>query len=311
MSPSTLRFAHKIIFSIAILVPLGSDAAGQPARNSTIAVGPQYGTAHVYVALSDLDAFVNSFVATFGGSPSKRSVGNVLPVPSSAELQYVLTPEGALSIFAFHSPVPFPFGQERTGYMVVDMDKAVKAARLAGAEVIVEPFKDPIGMDAVIQWPGGVKMQIYSHFKPTTNPPLETIPDNRVYVSRDMADKFTRAFVGFSGGGIVDDDRQADAGEIGRTGDSYRRIRITSLFGNLQVLVTDGHLPYPFGQEVAGYEVRDVNATLEKARSAGVKVLSPPYRTRDRNTAIVEFPGGYIAEVHSMIAPEPGHRGTK
>jgi hypothetical protein len=32
-----------------------------------------------------------------------------------------------------------------------------------------------------------------------------------------------------------------------------------------------------------------------------VKILSAPYAARDRITAIVEFPGGYIAEVHSVL----------
>jgi predicted enzyme related to lactoylglutathione lyase len=226
-------------------------------------------------------------------------VGNVLPVPSSAELQYVLTPVGALSIFAFQTPIPFPFGQERNGYLVADMDQAIKAARAAGAEVIVEPFKDPIGIDAVIQWPGGVKMQLYWHFTPSTNAPLETIPDNRVYVSGDQADNFVDSFVRFAHGKIVADDKQAEAGEIGRAGKTYRRIRITSRFGNMQVLVTDGHLPYPFGHEITGYEVKDIGTTLEKAKASGAKILSPPYKMSDRITAIVEFPGGYIAEIHS------------
>jgi predicted enzyme related to lactoylglutathione lyase len=70
----------------------------------------------------------------------------------------------------------------------------------------------------------------------------------------------------------------------------------------MQVLVTDGHLPYPFGHEVTGYQVPDLAATLEKAKAVGVKILSAPYQTNDRTTAIVEFPGGYIAEVHSVAA---------
>jgi predicted enzyme related to lactoylglutathione lyase len=298
-------FVYAIALCIAFLQPdaaPASDAKAQPAGHASVAVGPQYDTTHVYVSLEDLDAFVNSLVATFGGSASKRVVANVTPVPSSTELQAVLTPVGVLSIFAFQTPVPFPFGEERTGYLVTDMDQAIKVARAAGAEVIVEPFKDPIGLDAVIQWPGGVKMQLYWHVKPSTNPPLETIPDNRVYVSQDQADKFVRCFVGFADGKVVADDKRADAGEIGRPGETYRRIRITSLFGNLQVLVTDGHLPYPFGYEKAGYEVTDLDATLEKAKAAGVKILSAPYPARDRNTAIVEFPGGYIAEVHNVIS---------
>jgi hypothetical protein len=145
-------------------------------------------------------------------------------------------------------------------------------------------------------------MQLYWHFKPPTNPPLEAIPDNRVYVSRDQADNFVKAFVRFSQGSIVADDKNADAGEIGRVGDTSRRIRIVSQFGNMLVLVTDGHLPYPFGRATTGYQVRDLSATLEKAKAAGAKILSAPYLAHDRNTAIVEFPGGYIAEVHSLVA---------
>jgi predicted enzyme related to lactoylglutathione lyase len=292
------------IRSAAVLLLLALSALGakaQPGREA-VAVGPQYDTTHVYVSPGDFDAFVNSIVATFGGKPSKRIVSNVLPVPSGAEFQAVMTPVGGLSVFAYQTPVPFPFGQERTGYLVTDMDQAIRAARAAGAEIIVEPFKDPIGIDSVIQWPGGVKMQLYWHFKSATYPPLETIPDNRVYVSADQADNFVRGFVGFAQGKVVTDDKHADGGEIGRLGETYRRIRISSLFGNMQVLVTDGHLPYPFGHELTGYQVQDLGATLDKAKAAGAKVLSAPYQAGDRTTAIVEFPGGYIAEVHSLTA---------
>ena len=180
------------------------------------------------------------------------------------------------------------------------MERAIRAARSAGAEVIVEPFKDPIGIDAVIQWPGGVKMQLYWHFTQPNYPPLETVPDNRIYVSRDEADTFVNDFVRFANGKVIADDKQADAGEIGIPQAFYRRIRITSLFGNMLVLVTDGHLPYPFGHEVTGYQVRDLSATLEKAKASGAKILSPPYTTDNRSTAIVEFPGVYIAEIHSV-----------
>jgi predicted enzyme related to lactoylglutathione lyase len=288
--------------ALLLLLTLSASGAIGQASGGTVAVGPQYDSTHVYLAPGDFDAFVNSLVAAFGGKPSKRIVVNVLPVPSSAEWQYLSTPLGGLSVFAYQTPVPFPFGQERTGYLVTDMDQALRAARAAGAEVIVEPFKDPIGIDSVIQWPGGVKMQLYWHFKPSTSPPLEAIPDNRVYVSADQADNFVRDFVSFAQGKVVADDKQADAGEIGRPGETYRRIRITSLFGSMQVLVTDGHLPYPFGHELTGYQVQDLGATLEKAKAAGAKVLSAPYKAGDRSTAIVEFPGGYIAELHSLNA---------
>ncbi len=59
--------------------------------------------------------------------------------------------------------------------------------------------------------------------------------------------------------------------------DIYRRIRIESTFGKLTVLVTDGHLPYPYGRETTGYEVANLTDTLAKAKAAGVEILVSPY----------------------------------
>ncbi len=265
-----------------------------------VSVGAQYDTTHVYIAPGDFDTFVNSFTATFGGKPSPRGTTNVLPVPSNSQLQYVWTPAGTLSTFAFLTPIPYPFGQERTGYLVTDLNKALAAARAAGAEVIVEPFKDPIGLDAVIQWPGGVKMQFYWHFTAPKYDPLETVPDNRIYISRDKADEFIRDFLKFSQGKILSDEKAADAGEIGRSGETYRRVHIESGFGKILVLVTDGHLPYPFGYELTGYEVHDLADTLSKAQTAGAKLLTPTYKSKDYSSTLVQFPGGYIAEIHAV-----------
>jgi len=292
---------EKTLAILALVLASSAAVVGQsrPPDDDDVAVGAQYDSTHVYVAPSDMDAFVTSFAATFAGTPSKKLVTNVLPVPSSTEFQYLWTPVGTLSVFGFETPIPYPFGQERTGYLVTDMPKAIAAARAAGAEMMVEPFKDPIGMDAVIQWPGGVKTQLYWHFTAPNYPALKAIPDNRVYVSRDVADKFVEDFLRFSKGKVTADEAQADGGEIGRAGETYRRIRINSLFGNMQVLVTDGHLPYPFGHEISGYPVEDLNATMAKAKTSGAKVLFGPYAGKDRNTAMLEFPGGYIAEIHS------------
>jgi len=267
-----------------------------------VAVGTQYDTAHVYMTPSTIDAFIASFTATFGGHTVSPIVTNVLPVPSKESFQAVYTPSGNLSVFAFQTPVPYPFGQERGGYLVTDMDQAVKEARRAGAEVIVEPFKDAIGRDAVIQWPGGMKMQLYWHTTAPSFPALQAVPDTRVYVSTDRADEFVRDFDKFAYGRVIADDRSADAGEIGRPRETYRRIRIESAFGKMLVMATDGHLPYPFGYEQTGYEVDDLTATLAKAKAAGVEVLSEPYHAGNRNTVIVEFPGGYIAEIHASSA---------
>src|SRR2546422_5262450 len=274
-----------------------SSAVSSPA----VAVAPQYDTTHVYVAAEDLDRFVTSFLATFGGSTSKQGVATVTPTPGSTVLQMVFTTVGTLSVFGFKTPVPYPFGSERTGYLVTDMDAAVRAARASGADVIVAPFPDPIGRDAIVQWPGGVNMQLYWHTTAPNYAKLQTIPENRVYVSADRADAFIRSFLAFSGGTVAGDDAKAPGVEIGRPGDTYRRVRIASTFGNVAVLVTYGHLPYPYGRELTGYEVLDVDTTVAKAKLAGARVLVEPYSADDRRSAIVQFPGGYIAEIHATV----------
>jgi predicted enzyme related to lactoylglutathione lyase len=285
-----------------ILVASAATAGAQtrPAASSpAVAVGPQYDTTHVYVAAEDFDRFVTSFVATFGGSTSKQGVFTVTPAPSSTMSQVVFTPVGTVSVFGFKTPIPYPFGSERTGYLVTDLDAAVRAARASGADVIVSPFNDPIGRDAIVQFPGGVNMQLYWHTTAPNYVKLQTVPESRVYVSPDRADAFIRSFVAFSGGTVTGDDAKAPGVEIGRPRDTYRRVRIASTFGNIAVLVTDGHLPYPYGRELTGYEVLDVDTTVTKAKRAGARVLVEPYSADDRRSAFVQFPGGYIAEIHA------------
>ena len=108
-----------------------------------------------------------------------------------------------------------------------------------------------------------------------------------------------RAFLGFSQGKIVSDNRNAPGIEVGRPKDTYRRVRIDSTFGKIAVHVTDGQLPYPYGRETIGYEVANLTDTVSKAKAAGATVLVDPYTADGRQAAIVSFPGGYIAEVHS------------
>src|SRR6266508_6374222 len=293
----TLTLALILLASPANAGAQTSSSASSPA----IAVGPQYDTTHVYVVAEDFDRFVTSFLATFGGTTSKQGVFSVTPTPSSTMSQLVLTPVGTVSVFGFKTPVPYPFGSERTGYLVTDLDAAVRAARASGADVIVAPFNDPIGRDAIVQWPGGLNMQLYWHTTPPNYANLQTIPENRVYVSPDRADAFIRSFVAFSGGTVTRDDPKAPGVEIGRPGDTYRRVRIASTFGNVAVLVTDGRLPYPYGRELTGYEVLDVDTTVTKAKLAGARVLVDPYSADDRRSAFVQFPGGYIAEIHATV----------
>jgi len=273
----------------------------QIAKTAGVAVGPQYDTTHVYVAPQDFDRFVASLIATFGGTTTKQGVFTVTPTPSSTMSQLVMTPVGTVSVFGFKTPVPYPFGLERTGYLVTDVDEAIRAAKATGADVLVAAFNDPIGQDAIIQWPGGVNTQLYWHTTAPSFAPLQSIPENRVYVSPDRVDSFVRSFVAFSQGSVISDDARAPGVEIGRPAETYRRVRIESKFGKLTALVTDGHLPYPYGRETTGYEVTNLTDTLIKAKASGVDVLVPPYKTDERESAVVQFPGGYIAEIHSVI----------
>jgi len=270
------------------------------AETKAIAVAPQYDTTHVYVAPQDFDRFVASLIATFGGTTTKQGVFTVTPTPSSTMSQLVLTPVGSISVFGFKTPIPYPFGLERTGYLVTDMDVAVRAARATGADVLVAPFNDPIGRDAVIQWPGGVNTQLYWHTAAPSYASLQSVPENRVYVSTDKADEFVRSFLAFSHGKVASDDAHAPGVEIGRSGETYRRVRVESQFGKLIAFITDGHLPYPYGREMTGYEVENLADTLTKAKAAGVEVIVPPYKTEERDAAVVQFPGGYVAEIHSV-----------
>ena len=289
-----------LTLSFAVGTPHVSVFAQSTQLTANVAVEPQYDTTHVYIAPEDFDGFVASLIATFGGTATKQGVFTVTPTPSSTVSQLVLTPVGSVSVFGFKTPIPYPFGLERTGYLVTDMDEAISAAKETGADVLVASFNDPIGRDAIIQWPGGVNTQLYWHTTTPSYAPLQTVPENRVYISPVRVDAFVRSFLAFSHGHIVSDEARAPGVEIGRSGDTYRRVRIESKFGKLTAFVTDGHLPYPYGREMTGYEVANLTETIAKAKTAGVDILVPPYKSDERDAAIVQFPGGYIAEIHSM-----------
>jgi predicted enzyme related to lactoylglutathione lyase len=299
----------RVIKGLAVAVILLGSATGasvakdKPATQApSVAVGPQYDSTHVYVAPADLDGFTSSLVATFGGTRSQPATFTVTPTPSETTFEFVFTPVGTFSVFGFKTPIPYPFGAERTGYLVTDMNSAVQSAKAHGADIVVAPFKDPIGRDVIIAWPGGVHMQLYWHTTAPNYAKLQTVPENRVYVSIERADVFVRDFVAFSGGKVVSDDEHAPGVEIGRPDDTYRRVRIDCAFGKVTVLATDGHLPYPYGREITGYEVASLADTLTKAKAAGATVVVEPYTADGRQASIVAFPGGYIAEIHSSAS---------
>jgi hypothetical protein len=167
-------------------------------------------------------------------------------------MQLVLTPVGSLSVFGFTTPIPYPFGLERTGYLVTDLDEAIRAAKATGADVLVAPFKDPIGRDAVIQWPGGVNTQLYWHTTAPSYPVLQTIPENRVYVSSDRVGAFVRSFLDFSHGRVLSDEGRAPGVEIDLPETPIDESGSNQVRQVLTALATDGHLPC-YGEEIMGY----------------------------------------------------------
>ncbi|MFB7129627.1 VOC family protein [Kitasatospora sp. NPDC056273] len=305
--PLTRRLTRRLVPLVAAVAALAAVPTAAPAQGTQaaptaghrqFAVGPQYDSTHVYVEPGTEQAFAASWVATFGGSTIGPNATQVTPTPSRTLSELVVSPVGTLSVFDYTTPVPYPFGTERTGWLVTDLDQAVRAARADGAAVTVAPFADPIGRDAVVQFPGGVNAQLYVHTTPPSYPGLASVPENRLYLSPDAVGAFLRSFLAFTDGRIVSDDRRADGAAIGLPGTAYRLLRLTSGFGTTTVAVTDGHLPYPFGRELTGYGVADLGATLERAKAAGASVLSGPVRADGRDSAMVRFPGGYVAELH-------------
>lgn len=290
----------RTISVIAFISCMAANWSISAAQNTGFAVGPQYDSTHVYVASEDFDRFVASFTATFGGKTSKQGIFQVTPTPSKTMSQIALTPAGIISVFGFKTPIPYPFGLERTGYLVSDFDKAITAARSAGADVIVAPFTDAIGRDVIIQWPGGVNMQLYWHNTPPSYDPLVTIPENRVYLSPDRANLFMQHFASFAKGKIISDNPRAPGVEIGQANTTYRRVAIESGFGKMLVIITNGHLTWPYGRELTGYEVPNLKETLAKAQAAGATILVAPFVSEQRTSSMVRFPGGYIAEIHEI-----------
>ncbi|KJK59114.1 glyoxalase [Saccharothrix sp. ST-888] len=295
--PVRLRLAALATALLALGPATGLTAQ---AAEPTIAVGTQYDTTHVYVTPGAMDAFVTSWEAVFGGHHTQKALVTVTPTPSRTYSELVLSPVGTLSVFDYQTPAPYPFGAERTGWLVKDLDRGVRKAEQAGAAVVVAPFDDPIGRDAVVQFPGGIDAQLYWHTTPPSYPALATVPENRLYVPAGSLHAFLRSYLRFTGGRVVSDDSRAPGAELGLPGSTYHRIRITGPFGDTAVLATDGHLPYPFGRELTGYQVDDLTATLARARTAGAQVLWGPQTAGGRDSALVQFPGGYLAELHDL-----------
>src|SRR6185437_12811765 len=98
---------------------------------------------------------------------------------------------------------------------------------------------------------------------------------------------------------VVSDEPQAPGVEIGKPAEAYRRVRIESQFGKLTALVTDGHLPYPYGREMTGYEVSNFAETLTRPR--------PPVRMclflRTRRTSEMLLLSGFREDTSRRSIP--------
>ncbi len=202
----------------------------RPPRCRLLRFAPQYGTTHVYVAPQDVDRFAASLLATFGGQSTKQVVATVTPTPSSTTSQMLQTPAGTISLFGFHD-ARCPIRSARSGKRLSGHRHGRRDPRGAGRRRQrggLRRFPDPIGRDAVIQWPGGVDMQLYWHTTKPSYAAFQTIPENRVYVPADRVAAFVHGFVAFSHGKIESDNAHAPGIEIARQADTYPGVSASS-----------------------------------------------------------------------------------
>lgn len=79
MSTIKICVALAILAVAALVLAAGENAV---AEGPSLAVGPQYDTTHVYVALEDFDRLVESLITTFGGTKTQPAVISITPTPS-------------------------------------------------------------------------------------------------------------------------------------------------------------------------------------------------------------------------------------
>lgn len=292
----------RILSLLLVAAVLSVNACSAASReDAKIALGAAFRTFHVYAQSGTAAAFVDSWIATFGGhaQPPVNDI-DLTPYPSKATAIMLSSPVAALSVYEFSTGIPYPFGSEVSGWGVTDVDQAVQQASAAHAHVLVAPFDDPLGRDAVIQFPAGAAVQLWHLFElpPNLYPPLTTKPDLRMYVPESTMDQFLASYLAFTQGEKVSDDATADGAQIGLAGKTYHRVLATSDYGNTVIIGTDGQLPYPFGRESAGIAVESVAETVAKAKGRGATVLWGPHAGPDGHSVIVRFPGDYVVEIH-------------
>jgi hypothetical protein len=86
-----------LVFSLATFSLLSwTQTTEGPDPASTVAVGAQYDTTHVYVSPFDVNAFVASFLGAFGGKNTEQVIARVTPTPGKTTLQLLQTPVAAV-----------------------------------------------------------------------------------------------------------------------------------------------------------------------------------------------------------------------
>src|ERR1700721_2395036 len=99
-SPALLTAA--VLISAANLAYSATTPA--PASPAVAGGGAQSGPDPLDVPPADVDGFVASFLATFGGQSTKQVVVTVTPTSSSTTSQLPQTPVGPVSVFGSRTP---------------------------------------------------------------------------------------------------------------------------------------------------------------------------------------------------------------
>lgn len=280
------------------------DTAPEATARTDTGHGPDYDSTHIYTTMADVDPLTEQLVAVFGGEVKTYGELNICPQPSLAVVSVILSPYGLLSTFAFSTPVPYPFGQDKHGYRINDRAEMVARADAAGLDLAVAPFDDLGGLQVILRLPGGSALQLYEPPAEMGFPVVQHVPEARLYLGPRTIDPFLEAFATVTLGSVVRDDREADASEVGHEG-TFRRVEFESGYGRLLVLQTNGHQPYPYGWDFTGFAVDDLARKLDAATIAGAQVLIEPHEANGRTSAMVQFRGGFVAELHEE---RPGDR---
>jgi len=80
-----MRVVNAVALAATLLATAGGTSMAQDKSadaTASVAVGPQYDTARVYVAPEDVDRFSGSVIATFGGTRSQQAALTITPTPS-------------------------------------------------------------------------------------------------------------------------------------------------------------------------------------------------------------------------------------